>query len=533
MDRRRFLGAMGVAAAGTALSACGGVGNAAGKPGATVKPPVSVPFTGVKADLAGEASVAIPPGFYHYPANPVQFVSHPPGDGGPVSMLLQADSPPLSLGSNRWWQALNRALNAQVNINVTPFSQYNDKFTVVTAGRDIPDVAMIAPIPGELQILEKEFTDLSPYLSGDKVKEYPGLASFPTPSWQVSTLGGRIWGVPQPRPASGAILNYRGDLLEQHGIASPDLRDGKDLLNLCKELTDSKHNVWALGEQPTGFILPLILEMLGAPNSWELQGGKFTSVYESEQMKEALNIVTQIWSSGYVEPDSFASPADDYAWWEGGRISLLAEQVANWGGLMTTYPSFKIGVIRLPKWNGGGYAKKLLTQAGYGDFVGFKKASPKRIRELLRITNYLAAPFGTKEFLTVNYGVSGWDYQLRGSDPVPTSKAKSETLPIAYAGSQGLYALYSPLTSDNVKTQYEYLKAVMPTGVHNPTQGLYSPTSLTTGASAAKTLQNVEEDIIQGRSSISAWDSAVKTWRQQAGDKMAREYEQAYAKLHP
>jgi putative aldouronate transport system substrate-binding protein len=83
-----------------------------------------------------------------------------------------------------------------------------------------------------------------------------------------------------------------------------------------------------------------------------------------------------------------------------------------------------------------------------------------------------------------------------------------------------------------VKAEHEYLTKVMPTGVTDPTAGLYSATASTKGATAGTNLLNAQGDIIQGRRKLSDWDNLVRTWRQQAGDKMRGEYEKAYAGLH-
>ena len=55
--------------------------------------------------------------------------------------------------------------------------------------------------------------------------------------------------------------------------------------------------------------------------------------------------------------------------------------------------------------------------------TALKKAPPDRIKELLSIMNWLAAPFGTQEALLLEYGVPEVDYKLddRGN-PIPTDR---------------------------------------------------------------------------------------------------------------
>ena len=41
-----------------------------------------------------------------------------------------------------------------------------------------------------------------------------------------------------------------------------------------------------------------------------------------------------------------------------------------------------------------------------------KKASETRVKDLLRMFNFFAAPFGSEEYLLINYGVEGKDFNF-------------------------------------------------------------------------------------------------------------------------
>ena len=67
---------------------------------------------------------------------------------------------------------------------------YDQKLGAVLASSDVPDVVvvpswnMMGKIPGAIV---GKFADLGPYLSGDKVKEYPNLAAIPSDAWSTTT----------------------------------------------------------------------------------------------------------------------------------------------------------------------------------------------------------------------------------------------------------------------------------------------------------------------------------------------------------
>jgi len=569
IDRRRFLtGAAGATLLGTALVACGGgnssagsqsttestssggaastpaggstpSGGGSGSSGGTSAVPTLVPYTGVTPDLpAGDHG--LPPGFFHFPANPPAFVTGPVGNGDSVSIMIEGTAGTQTpRGDNPWWQALEKAWNVKLVFNETTNQEYMDKLQTSIAGGQIGDFTQIpnGGFPGKVlpqlpQVLETMFTDLTPYLGGDAIKDYPGLASIPTSTWtQIATVNGKIWGIAQPRPAVTPVVNYRQSIFTKAGVTA-DLNDGQDFVNLFKALTDLKTNRYAMGQLPTDWLLPLILEMMEAPNDWAVDNGKFTSAYESDQMSQALAETAKLWKAGYIQPDSFVTSAT-LSPFEGGLLGLYSQHFPGWGGAAAQLPDDTVGVLRLPKWNGGGPAPQYLGVPGYADPVGLKKTTDeKRITELLRIANYIAAPFGTQEYLLANYGVVGHDYTLNGADPVSTKAATSDVVTPVYAGGQSSTVLYAAGNQKLVTAQHQFLSDVLPTAIPDPSLGLYSATAAGAGVAAAATLHNVQNDVIQGRKSTSDWATAVASWRTSVGDKMRSEYEDAYAASH-
>ena len=87
-----------------------------------------------------------------------------------------------------------------------------------------------------------------------------------------------------------------------------------------------------------------------------------------------------------------------------------------------------------------------MLNAAHLGATAIKKSSPDRIKELLRVLNYLAAPFGSKEDLLLSYGVEGPDFALddRGN-PVLTERGNPDAnyLPFKYIA-QRPSVLYLP-----------------------------------------------------------------------------------------
>ena len=72
---------------------------------------------------------------------------------------------------------------------------------------------------------------------------------------------------------------------------------------------------------------------------------------------------------------------------------------------------------------------------GFVSMNVLKKAPPDRIKELLRIMNWLASPFGSQEDLLLTYGLEGQDYTKddKGNPkPTPEGIARAGYVPWRY-----------------------------------------------------------------------------------------------------
>lgn len=469
-------------------------------------------------------------GYFSYPDSPAHVSTKPPGSSDSVTAMMNIYSPPPPPASrNKFWTELNKRLGTTLNLSMVPDSDYGGKFATMIAGDDLPDIMMIAAgQPKRPQLLQARFQPLTEHLSGDAVKDYPFLANIPTDAWKTTVYNGEIYGLALPRPIVGSITFLRTDIAEKRGL-DPAPKNYADFLTLCKGLSDTKDSRWALGDP--GTTLAYIQEMLKIPNTWSEQGGKFTAVYTTDEYRKAISSVRDLIKAGAFHPDwPSSTTVQRKDWFGAGKTAINYDAASSWGAYLSAYrpANPQMTLVGLPNVGYDGGTGSHRPGATSYALVSLRKAAPGRIKELLRIANWLAAPFGTDAYLFRKYGLKNVDYTVQKGLPSYTDLGKSEmTVPIAYIADAP--PVLGPDDATLIRAQYKYQQDVVPLVIKDPTSGIYSDTAVTKAGDLGTPLSDVQTRYFQGRADLSDWDDAVKKWRSDGGDQIGAEYEKSFA----
>jgi putative aldouronate transport system substrate-binding protein len=447
-------------------------------------------------------------------------------------MVITYGAPPKALEGNRFWQAVNKALNVNLKVVVVPDAEYGQKMTTLMAsGDDLPDIIMFSnlQLPRSHEFIQSRCADLSDFVGGDAVKDYPGLANIPTYAWQgMGRIAGRIYGVPLERPKPGNSLYLNRTVLRQAGV--PVEWGTEEFLGALTRLSGDRR--WGIGGSKSVFgsfgSIAYHAGSLGVPNAWELRDGQFVSTLTTPAFEEALGVMRKLAEKGAYHPDSLTLSATDVKtfWYNGSVLSLTDGFGAVAEALSGINRRFEFDLARPYGPNATPW-----QSAGIFGYVTFKKASADRIKLLLRVSNYLSAPFGTSEYELVNYGVEGAHFTKDAAGIKTTDLFKVENnvnLPIKYLGGAPA-VLHLPGHPEAAKAVHEWEKAVLPKSVPDPEAGLRSATRTSKGAELTRTVGDAIGAIVFGRRPVSAWKDAVTQWRQAGGDKVAEELAKEHA----
>ncbi|WP_322975424.1 extracellular solute-binding protein [Actinacidiphila bryophytorum] len=523
-----------VLAACSTSSATHDVGNA----GKKLAPwPAYVPFAGPAPDLPGTAD-GIQPGYLSYPKNLVSAVHDKPGKGETLKVMsITYGTPPKPAGENKFWAAINEALGVNIEFTVVPDADYMTKMATMMAGNDLPDLINFGgghTLPREADFVAAKCADLSEYLSGDAIKAYPNLANLPTYVWQdMGHIGGRLYGIPVQRSAPGNCLWINNDVFTAAGMK--DGWSADDFTEVAKNATHGKK--YGLGSSaPLLFGETMHTMAFGAPQGWKLDGSAFVSAYTTDEYRAALEFMSKLRQAGVYNPNVLGtSTVDTKTYFYNGTV---ASMVDGFGALSTSIPSIKDAFVldaAVPYTPSNGAKPGMQRAKGAWGYTVLKKTTPDRIKLILRVLDYLAAPFGTKEYELNHFGVEGTHFTRdQNGSPIPTDLGLVENpvqLPVKYL-CDAPQVLYLPGRPDVVKRNHAWQLKVAPMLVRNPTWGLQSANNSKVGAAIDTLRTDTVGSIIAGRKPLSAWDGTVKKMKSMGLDRIAEDYAKDYASNH-
>ncbi|TMR96958.1 extracellular solute-binding protein [Nonomuraea basaltis] len=529
--RRGFLGLVGasVLVAGCAEKKAPSKGTAVAADKLKSLVPTRIPFEipGLKPDLPGSEFVA--PGFLSRPATMVQAITTKPLTSGKevTAMTPLWGTVPPGLGDNSYYEYMNERLGGTVRFNISDGNTYGQKLSTLLASGDVPEMTMV---PGwELikighftEAANKLFADLGPYLAGDKAKEFPLLANYDTAAWQYGVFGGMLQGIPWQNEPFPFATFVRQDIMEELGLQHP--KSGDDLLVLGKAITDAKKKRWAFG----GGMEQEMQRAFGSPREWRKKSdGTLEYKYETPEFQAMIEFMAKLFEAGYMHPDIVANKdADNKAIFGSGQMIIYRDGLGAWhealGRFQADNPKFDMqAVVPYPAKPGGKTIMWRNEPAGM--FVFIKKGlGDARTRELLALSNWASAPFGTQEYELVTNGVEGKHYNVKDGKVEQTALGRKEVAPT--------YMFLSGRPPANEKVQYKGLVQALYDWQtqaaklleNDPFVGIRVevPSKM---AGLAQPTEDKMQEILRGKRPVSEWTKIVKEWQDQGGNE-AREF---------
>jgi len=543
--RRGFVtataGAAGALAFSPLLAACGsGASNAKGttntKTGLAAALPTYKPNSATSPDIPvvpGSGGAVTDAGYLTYPANPAATVNGVPGSGGSYTAVtpLWGSIPP---ANNAYYQAVNKALGASISMQPANGNTYNTSVTALIAGKKLPDWIQMptwwnaAFNVGELT--GNQLADLTPYLAGDKILAYPNLAAIPTAAWTAGVWNNKLYGIPSfaTGAAFAGTFFYRKDIIVDKLGLSADVKSIADLEALMKEAKAANRGIGACDD-----LWPYTYQPFGVPAKWRVENGKLVHLYDTPEYVEALNWNYKVAKAGYIHPDALAGDTSN-----GNTRFYAGKTLLGSGGLGAwNLSDAQSGQAANPKYDRQAF--KVFSADGTTTpsiFLGSgasimsylnKNLTPAQIKECLAIANYLAAPYGSKEYTLINFGVEGVDFTMTSAGPNYTSKGKTEANQDTYQFLASPPSVISNPGMDQVTKDYAAWQADAVKHAYKPVfdnANISVPARLAT-ADTAQAVEDTVKEVYHGLKPVSAFQDAHATWKKNGGSDVIAWYQ--------
>ncbi len=486
----------------------------------------------------------VPNAYYEYP-EPFTTVDSPPGNGGTVKLAHLSDKRIADRADNQYWQELENRLGVTIDLTLLPGAAYAERMATMIAGGDFPDLlfglGLLYPQMNEFKV-QGAFTDLTQYLSDESSRQnWSNLAAFPSYSFENAKLNGVLYGVPSPTTLQPNALWYRADWLDTVGLTPPT--DAAEWLNMIYEFTTGDPNGSGSNdtygtsfERLDAVSQRFIHSMFRVPaegNGWTVnEDGSFTHSIETPEFRAALDYARDVWASGSCHPDSLTQTSNEVReQLMGGRAGSGPNAFILLNFIRTEAakvdPNARIEGLAPPGHDGGeGVAYNI--GGWFGEFMIPTPNNPDeaRIEELIGITNYFGAPFGSEEYNFLVYGIEGVHHTVNddGSRTLTTEGERDVFNPSLGA----LNTLYSP-NREEIGYVQELMAAQTRVGLFSPTVNLYAPTATAKAGELGQLYTDTKIDISTGRLGMDALDDFIADYMNRGGDEIRAEWEAAYA----
>lgn len=477
----------------------------------------------------------------------VASVPSPPGDGSEVTtfQILWGGAPQAN-DKNVFLQKSSENLNVKLKPTLVSTATYVDKLATTMASGKMPDIVFVMDdtAVGMQAIDDGAVADLSEVLAGDKILEWPNLATVPSSQWEVSAKRGHIYGVPNEDGFIKTFGALRQDVMELagHNEIPKNADDFKQMLIDVAGLgkVDGRQ-LWALTAYSPTMTQTLFNWMFRVGTEWQLDSaGKLVNSVETEAFADSLAYQNELWKAKVFHPDALAlgTQAEKVGtMFDGGQSFLIVDAVipTRFPNVEKTTPTAKPIYFTPPGFDGG---EPLIDRAtGYWGIVSISSEAakdPARLKLLLGILNYWRSPLGSKEALFNQFGVEGVNFTFDENHAIaPTEDTQTQTdrLAVNWPGVGASPAMV--VAPNNLKYMENYVanaQQMAKKTATSPVVGIYSEAKAKNGVKLDALKADFQGGLVSGRRPMTDIEELRKRWREGGGDDIRAEYEAELAK---
>ncbi|WEG13700.1 extracellular solute-binding protein [Pullulanibacillus sp. KACC 23026] len=472
-------------------------------------------------------------------------------NSGPMklSIMMPSFDPDLATDDSPVVKKLDKNTNTDIHLQWVPSDSYQDKFNVMLASGNLPDIMVVADQtnPAFVKAAEAgQFWDVGPYL-----KDYKNLSQLSSVVKQNASINGHLYGVPRLRPLGRNGVAIRKDWLNNLGLQEPKTID--DFYNVLKAFKngdpdkDGKNDTYGLTVfQDTGAWTDMEA-WFGVPNQWgKTADGSLKPYFEFPQYQTALDFFKKLYDERLINQDFAALPGskalDDIESGKSGvdvgviddahRIELALDQKV-YGTNATIEQQEKKTYMTALGGVAGPDGLKIMPTSGLAGLLAIPKTSVKTVTQLKQVLKFLDELNDKDNQVLLYNGIEGQQYTLQDGYAVFSTDQKKmkqihdiNQMQMFLPKDESIQLYQTPLRKKENQIEIDDEQIV----VVNPAAGLISQTYQQRGAQLDQIINDAMIQYISGQIDKSGLQDAVKQWKVQGGDQVVKEINDLYQK---
>ncbi|KGE18770.1 extracellular solute-binding protein [Paenibacillus wynnii] len=446
---------------------------------------------------------------------------------------------------------MEKRTNTKLDITYVPSNNYGDKFQVMLASGQIPDVLLTTWIydAAVLNAIDSgAFWDLTPFL-----KDYPNIAkTYPKESIDNSKVDGKVYGLPRPRPLVGGapFPMLRQDWLTKLGLEMPTTMD--ELYTVLKAFTEQdpdgngKKDTYGFSSSVAeGWMdkLEFVEDVFNGYNGFYVNlPGEPTKVKDFEPAtRDAILWLQKAYKEGVMAPDfAIMESTQVIDMMKQGKLGMMPSAMDSkvLGEILQTLSTIApdAALEHVPTLVSPATGEKYAIKEGgfFGNYLISKKVPEEKVKKILEFFDYGATPEGME---LANFGLK--DVHFTETDGVKV--VNEEFTKLAGKALSNIWTNVDPYSrivpAPGYPTAYferdkKVIAERIENGVYINNSGVSSETDTKVGPEIGKKIQDMKIKVIMGKEPIESWDKLVETMKKDANlNKILVEREASYKEL--
>lgn len=467
-------------------------------------------------------------------------------DTKPVEMKIvlgYAEEPPSR--DNLVIRELNKLANANIMIEWTPMVSYNDKFNVLMASNNMPDVILVPDVKNSTFVHAVNagmFWELT-----SRIQEFSELKEINPVLLKNALVNGKLYMLPRERELKRKMVIYRADWAREAGLEPPDTIDG--IYNMARAFAEGDFD--RNSEKDTiGFALGTVnneidcfdalVVAFGGFNRWGIRDKRIIPSFMTDEYLQTMKWLMKMYRENLISPDFAITKTtqiipdlvdkEKTGLWLGYRLPGLSDPVIK--AKQKEDPTVKredvFEFAFLKDFNGN---EKIAAETGISGGFAFPKKSvttEERLDDLLAVFNVIQSREGQ---ILLNNGVPDVHFDLvdgkyaKAKDPEVFNR---EVSPVGQLGTSGMKAYI--IADDEISIRLNIARRTFNSDgmIFDVTATLSSNSFSSNYTTLLKIISDAQFKFIMGEIDEDEWNAAIEEWLEAGGSAAIDEFTAAY-----